>query len=1107
MKNPKPSSELCCFPPPGVARLLCLMCMAALAAIPAASHAALQGYWTFEEGTGTTTADLSGNSLTGTLVNGPVWTNSPLGTNCLFFDGSNDRVSLGNPTNLQFTGAMTISAWVYPRGFSDSGRIFTRGGNSGSRGYALNVENTAGPGKAGSFQVPSSGSALVSVNTTMSLTSNQWIHLTGVFEPGVAVRIYTNGFLNNSTATAVATLFNNSLNATIGSRPDGSTKFFGLIDNVRAYNEALTEAQIQALPELVQTPLAFKVQPSSRLIIENQPVTFQCTFTGAPPYYIQWYENDILLPDVKGLTYTIPSVQQSMNGNTYRVSVSNLVYGITSTNAVLTVSNDTNAPALVSVGSVDGNYVGVCFNEPMDQSLLWDPAHFTVNGGAVSVTGSSPRPDGYGALISLSAPVSSGYAVAVSGLTDLVGNPIAPGSTATGMVENLSAADFGAPLPAQIGETFSCRSNTFEITAGGTDIWNTTDFGHFASRTISGSFDVRVNLTSLTTPSSSAKAGIMLRQTLDANSPTIHILANAPLPAGAGNITAGVRATTGGGTAYMGLVGGAVTPDVWMRLRRWGDQFTAFHSTNGVDWVVLGTTTLALTDQVNLGLAACSHTAADATLAKLQSYDSVVFTNVTLAFSQTPTNITAEQNTIVTFNAQADGTGAPASELAYQWQLDGGSGFTNIPGAQASALSFLALPGYNGNQLRVQAYFAGLISNSPAATLSLTPDATVPTVVSVTAVGDPTKITVLFSEDMNAASAANTVNYQLTASGTPPGISTAEVGANARTIILTTSGPLYEGTNYTLTIQNVLDLGVPANSVANTQKQFQYSSLIGYWKLEEGTGATTADSSGNGLHGTLTGTPLPTWVTPGWLGASALEFPGNTDSRVTIGNSPLVQITGPLTLMAWAYPVSTSNGGRIVTKGGNSGDRGWSLNVENTGIWRMQIPASSTTLVSCSTDPGTVALGTWTHVAAVYDPNDSGGPTMKFYTNGVLAPTTITGGTVPSSMYNPANISVAIGARSDGTTRWQGRIDEVRIYSRALGDAEIATLATPPVAPPSFLPPVLLGNELILDWTGVGQLQSAPTVIGVYTNITPAPVPPYTNVIVPGGNQFFRIVP
>lgn len=82
----------------------------------------------------------------------------------------------------------------------------------------------------------------------------------------------------------------------------------------------------------------------------------------------------------------------------------------------------------------------------------------------------------------------------------------------------------------------------------------------------------------------------------------------------------------------------------------------------------------------------------------------------------------------------------------------------------------------------------------------------------------------------------------------------------------------------------------------------------------------------------------------------------------------------------------------------------------------------------------------------------------------------------------------------------------MRIYARALSDAEIASLAQPPVAP-RFLPPILVGNQLILNWTGQGQLQSASVATGPYTSITPAPNPPYTNRVVPGQNRFFRLLP
>ena len=210
------------------------------------------------------------------------------------------------------------------------------------------------------------------------------------------------------------------------------------------------------------------------------------------------------------------------------------------------------------------------------------------------------------------------------------------------------------------------------------------------------------------------------------------------------------------------------------------------------------------------------------------------------------------------------------------------------------------------------------------------------------------------------------------------------------------------------------------------------ASLLGYWQFDEGFGPTTADSSGNGLTGTLAGTPIPVWVT-GMVGPGALDF--TPTARVSLANDPLLQLTGPLTLTAWAWADATA-GGRIITKGGNNGFRGWSLGVESTGYYSFQIPSSSTSLTSINTAPGTVALGVWTHIAAVYDPTAL---TMNLYINGAPATTTMVN-TVPAVMYNPATISPSIGTRSDGTTRWDGKLDEIRIYDQALTIDQIRAL-------------------------------------------------------------------
>ncbi|MFY3740858.1 MAG: hypothetical protein HMLIMOIP_001303 [Candidatus Nitrosomirales archaeon] len=72
----------------------------------------LVGQWKFDEGAGTTAADSSGNSNTGTLVNGPIWSSSCVSGSCLSFDGSNDYVNVLDSSTLDGMSELTVSAWI-----------------------------------------------------------------------------------------------------------------------------------------------------------------------------------------------------------------------------------------------------------------------------------------------------------------------------------------------------------------------------------------------------------------------------------------------------------------------------------------------------------------------------------------------------------------------------------------------------------------------------------------------------------------------------------------------------------------------------------------------------------------------------------------------------------------------------------------------------------------------------------------------------------------------------------------------------------------------------------------------------------------------------------
>jgi hypothetical protein len=438
-------------------------------------------------------------------------------------------------------------------------------------------------------------------------------------------------------------------------------------------------------------------------------------------------------------------------------------------------------------------------------------------------------------------------------------------------------------------------------------------------------------------------------------------------------------------------------------------------------------------------------------------------------------------------------TGAPPWYV--QWKSNG------VPVAGANGQTYSIGPvqdTQNGS------YFSVSVSNltygitSTNAILSVSPDTTRPTIVKVSTLGNnPNQVVVQFSKVVSPSTAQNYLNYTITNGvGGVINVASATLGADGLTVTLATADALSEGPIYYLVVNNVQDLSSGPNTIAaGTTVPFIFSTLVGHWKFEEGIGTTTADSGPDGFTGTLVNGP--TWVSS-LFGRYCLQYNG-AGQYVDVGNPAALQITGPITLAAWVQPdgIEVANAGRFVAKQGGGGQRGYSLHMETDDTFSFQIAAGPNIVVGFRV-PDAVPLGQWQHIAGVYDPNDPGGPIMKIYTNGLLAGT-LQDGSVPNAQ-NDSGLDVAIGARPGGSNPSSGKIDEVRIYSRALTNAEIAVLAAP-----VFLKPTLVNNKAILSWVGTGQLQAAPAVTGVYTNVIPTPTSPYTNTIVPGQNLFYRL--
>ena len=222
--------------------------------------------------------------------------------------------------------------------------------------------------------------------------------------------------------------------------------------------------------------------------------------------------------------------------------------------------------------------------------------------------------------------------------------------------------------------------------------------------------------------------------------------------------------------------------------------------------------------------------------------------------------------------------------------------------------------------------------------------------------------------------------------------------------------------------------------------------------FNEGSGAFLGDLSGNGNNGTIIGA---TWTNSGKYG-NALSFNG-TNALVTVNNSAALQLTSAMTLEAWVFPTTVNSAWRDVIY---KGDDNYYLMAMSSNSSHPVAGAILGGVYAEAIGPNALTLNTWAHLAATYD-----GATVRLYVNGVqVASRAQTGAIVTSA--NP----LQIGGDSIYGQYFAGRIDEARIYNRALSVTEIQSdMNTPLIAPPDGQPPSAPGN-LVATALGVNQV-------------------------------------
>jgi len=250
-------------------------------------------------------------------------------------------------------------------------------------------------------------------------------------------------------------------------------------------------------------------------------------------------------------------------------------------------------------------------------------------------------------------------------------------------------------------------------------------------------------------------------------------------------------------------------------------------------------------------------------------------------------------------------------------------------------------------------------------------------------------------------------------------------------LVATTGGDLLDDSSGTIRLFNFNDVEIDAytydareNNINNTPGET--NNLIACLPFED----NLLDISGNDNNGTNYGSVFA----DGRINR-AIELDG-TNKYVEIADSDSLDITDSITLEAWVYPHSWDNSheNSILTKAGDGEYGVWNLHYkkESSGFrFELDIDDGNPDNITLFESIPSTAVNTWYHVVGTYD-----GSEMKLYINGTLSNSISVSGAIATN-----DLPLRIGKQfwwDSYYSYWDGLIDEVKIYDRALGAQEIS---------------------------------------------------------------------
>jgi len=598
------------------------------------------GIWKFEEGTGTIANDSSGNGRHGTLLGTPEWVSGPdgFGGALAFNPDGCTGVDCGifDPTN--GTGQFTVALWAFWDGTGTYQHFITKSNEWGADTMMFQIELWGAHTEAtytdriGISYAPA-GSVPFSI-----MPRNEWVHLALTFDGSNAI-LYLNG-VDEEGPKPFSIGPNIDAMVEIGytsTSPSGIYRTFqGTLDEVCIYGFPLSEQEIQAVMAggLIQSGTASLPKPGNRAVDVSQDATLSWMagdFAVTHDLYLGTVFDDVndagrdndpngvlVSQNQQGTTYEPPELLEFGQSYYWRIDEFN--------------DQEPNSPwkgdvwnfTVINYFTVD-NFENYTDYPPDDIFSKWK--------------------DGYGidensALVGYDAPdIDAGEHFVETSIVHggqqsmpYFYNNIGPATYSEAEYALSSGQDWtreGVEVlsiwfmghPEYLGGFVEDPAGTYTVTGSGVDIWDISDQFHFAFKNLNGATKIIAKIDSVGQTDPFAKAGVMIRDSLDADSTYAAVFVTPE---------SGIRfqyRNAAGGITDRQFVDGLIAPQ-WVRLERTsGGLLRAYYSADGTAWERFNLIQVTMSMPVYAGLAVTSHNidlACDAVFSEVSFPDTTV---------------------------------------------------------------------------------------------------------------------------------------------------------------------------------------------------------------------------------------------------------------------------------------------------------------------------------------------------------------------------------------------------------------------------------------------------------------------------------------------------